>query len=110
LSDPSDFHAGIQHNASRGGIAVTFGQDVTEAFLKQNNLQFVIRSHLSCYQGWMMHHQNQCMTVFSAANYQNVCRNEGAIIKFPASREQELSCEDMMKYIITFQSKHYPME
>ncbi|KAL0173603.1 hypothetical protein M9458_029571, partial [Cirrhinus mrigala] len=39
-----------------------FGPDVTERFLEQNKLQYIVRSH-------EVTHSGKCITVFSAPNY-----------------------------------------
>ena len=39
---------GISHNSDRGGGTVRFGPDISENFMKKNNLSLVIRSVSSC--------------------------------------------------------------
>ena len=51
-------------------ITVNFlGPDVTENFLKKNNLEYVIRSHEVKDMGYEVAHNGKCITVFSAPNY-----------------------------------------
>ncbi|KAG2485825.1 hypothetical protein HYH03_015408 [Edaphochlamys debaryana] len=74
---------GIQENEARG-VGLIFGPDVTEAFLRANNLKLVIRSHEGpdardkrsdlgqVLQGYSVDHTTpagQLMTVFSAPDY-----------------------------------------
>ena len=63
----------------RGGGTIVFGPDVTEAFLKRNNLEVVIRSHQVMEAGYGIHHGGKCVTVFSAPNYVGRVGNKGAL-------------------------------
>ncbi|XP_074662560.1 serine/threonine-protein phosphatase 5-like [Tubulanus polymorphus] len=65
---------------SKRGIGVHFGPDVTENFLKRNNLDYVIRSHEVRQKGYEVAHNGKCITVFSAPNYCDMMGNEGAFI------------------------------
>merc|ERR1712232_479508 len=57
-----------------------FGPDVSEAFLKRNDLRLMIRSHEVKVGGYEFTHP-QCITVFSAPNYLGTARNKGAVVK-----------------------------
>lgn len=54
---------------SKRGVGVQFGPDVTENFLKLNNLDYIIRSHEVKNNGFEEAHNGKCITVFSAPNY-----------------------------------------
>jgi len=54
---------------SKRGVGCQFGPDVTENFLKKNNLEYVIRSHEVKDMGYEVAHNGKCITVFSAPNY-----------------------------------------
>lgn len=54
---------------SKRGIGLSFGPDVTENFLKLNDLKMVIRSHEVKHDGYEVMHNGKCITVFSAPNY-----------------------------------------
>lgn len=54
---------------SKRGVSCQFGPDVTERFLKQNNLDFIVRSHEVKAEGYEVTHSGKCITVFSAPNY-----------------------------------------
>lgn len=54
---------------SKRGVGCQFGPDVTNAFLKRNNLDYVIRSHEVKDMGYEIAHDGKCITVFSAPNY-----------------------------------------
>ncbi|KAJ1975703.1 Palmitoyl-protein thioesterase 1 [Dimargaris xerosporica] len=72
---------------SKRGTAIEFGPDVTEAFLKHNNLDMVIRSHEVKDGGYSIDHNGKCVTVFSAPNYCDTMTNLGAYIHVTADRE-----------------------
>ncbi|ORX63207.1 protein phosphatase 5 [Hesseltinella vesiculosa] len=55
--------------ASKRGVGVQFGPDVTKAFLERNNLDMLIRSHEVKEDGYVIEHDGKCVTVFSAPNY-----------------------------------------
>ncbi|GAW82989.1 serine/threonine protein phosphatase 7 [Plasmodium gonderi] len=88
-SDPQKKN-GIGSNA-RGNNCITFGPDITELFLKNNNLDILIRSHQvpKTLKGIESHHEGKCITLFSASNYCNKIKNLGAAIVF----NQDLTLE-----------------
>ncbi|CEF62402.1 GH12714p [Strongyloides ratti] len=65
---------------SKRGVGCQFGPDITEAFLKDNDLLYVVRSHEVKDQGYESHHSNKCYTIFSAPNYCDTMGNKGAFI------------------------------
>ena len=56
-------------SVSKRGVSCQFGPDVTERFLEQNKLDFVVRSHEVKAEGYEVTHSGKCITVFSAPNY-----------------------------------------
>lgn len=54
---------------SKRGVGLQFGPDVTDAFLKRNNLELLVRSHEVKEAGYEIEHNRKCVTVFSAPNY-----------------------------------------
>ena len=64
------------------GAGVYFGPDVTEKFLKNNNLTLLIRSHEVRMEGYQIEPGEKVITVFSAPNYCDQAGNLGALIKF----------------------------
>lgn len=54
---------------SKRGVGLQFGPDVTAAFLENNDLQLLIRSHEVKDEGYEVMHGGKCITVFSAPNY-----------------------------------------
>ena len=59
-----------------------FGEDVTDLFLKTNNLSRIIRSHEVQMHGYAVHHGGKVVTIFSAPNYCGNTNNYGAILRF----------------------------
>jgi serine/threonine-protein phosphatase 5 len=77
----SDPQPGMGRIASKRGVGVAFGKDVTENFLKTNDLKLVIRSHEMKEEGYTVEHDGQLITVFSAPNYCDQMGNKGAFIR-----------------------------
>lgn len=70
----SDFHLPLSlvqngRSVSKRGVSCQFGPDVTERFLDQNKLDFIVRSHEVKAEGYEVTHSGKCITVFSAPNY-----------------------------------------
>eukprot|EP00747_Dinoflagellata_sp_TGD_P186549 gnl/TRDRNA2_/TRDRNA2_43622_c1_seq1.p1 gnl/TRDRNA2_/TRDRNA2_43622_c1~~gnl/TRDRNA2_/TRDRNA2_43622_c1_seq1.p1 ORF type:complete len:420 (+),score=103.25 gnl/TRDRNA2_/TRDRNA2_43622_c1_seq1:85-1260(+) len=76
----SDPQKGRGRAPSKRGVGVAFGQDVTENFLKTNELKMVIRSHEMKEEGYEVEHDGQVVTIFSAPNYCDQMGNKGAFI------------------------------
>eukprot|EP00192_Tetraselmis_astigmatica_P004304 CAMPEP_0117655318 /NCGR_PEP_ID=MMETSP0804-20121206/4216_1 /TAXON_ID=1074897 /ORGANISM="Tetraselmis astigmatica, Strain CCMP880" /LENGTH=493 /DNA_ID=CAMNT_0005461663 /DNA_START=74 /DNA_END=1555 /DNA_ORIENTATION=- len=85
---------------SKRGVAVSFGSDVTKAFLKNNNLDLVIRSHEVKDEGYELDHDGLLATVFSAPNYCDQMGNKGAFVKFQGN--------DMAPQFTTFSAVTHP--
>ncbi|CAO3642037.1 unnamed protein product [Cunninghamella blakesleeana] len=66
--------------ASKRGVGVQFGPDVTKNFLEKNKLDMLIRSHEVKENGYVIEHDGKCVTVFSAPNYCDSVGNKGALI------------------------------
>eukprot|EP01064_Diplonema_japonicum_P005440 TRINITY_DN13642_c0_g1_i2.p1 TRINITY_DN13642_c0_g1~~TRINITY_DN13642_c0_g1_i2.p1 ORF type:complete len:1035 (+),score=176.48 TRINITY_DN13642_c0_g1_i2:44-3106(+) len=68
-SDPhrSEKFTGI--GPSQRGKGIVFGADITEAFLKENHLKILVRSHEEQKTGYKLHHNGKLITIFSASNY-----------------------------------------
>ncbi|MEQ2199964.1 hypothetical protein XENOCAPTIV_018370, partial [Xenoophorus captivus] len=54
---------------SKRGVSCQFGPDVTQRFLEQNKLDYIVRSHEVKAEGYEVTHSGKCITVFSAPNY-----------------------------------------
>eukprot|EP00096_Caligus_rogercresseyi_P007943 TRINITY_DN2612_c0_g1_i1.p1 TRINITY_DN2612_c0_g1~~TRINITY_DN2612_c0_g1_i1.p1 ORF type:complete len:329 (-),score=95.60 TRINITY_DN2612_c0_g1_i1:72-1058(-) len=66
--------------SSPRGFGVLFGPDVTERFLRENRLLYIIRSHECVEYGYDMTHDDKVITVFSAPNYCDKEGNKGAVV------------------------------
>ncbi|EFJ08171.1 hypothetical protein SELMODRAFT_182535 [Selaginella moellendorffii] len=80
----SDPHPGLGRQPSKRGVGLSFGSDVTEKFLEQNNLDLVVRSHEVKPEGYEQEHKGKLITVFSAPNYCDQIGNKGAFVRFVA--------------------------
>ena len=95
-SDPQVFTG---KSASKRGVGVQFGPDVTNAFLEKNKLKYVIRSHEVKDEGYEVSHDGKCITVFSAPNYCDQMGNKGAFITLS---------EDLVPKFTTFEAVPHP--
>lgn len=96
LSCRSDPHHKPGRRDSPRGAGIAFGPEVTAAFLAQNQLRLIIRSHECVQKGFEMHHNDSLLTVFSASNYCGTVNNEGAFIIFE---------RDLIPRIVPFYAK-----
>lgn len=87
-SDPMDQ---LGHAPSPRGVTSTFGPDVTERFLKANNLELLIRSHQVQDEGYLIQHNGKCITVFSAPNYIGRMGNKGAVCILTFNEDNSLN-------------------
>eukprot|EP00094_Tigriopus_californicus_P012669 TCALIF_12247-PA protein Name:"Similar to Ppp5c Serine/threonine-protein phosphatase 5 (Rattus norvegicus)" AED:0.08 eAED:0.08 QI:0/0/0/0.75/1/1/4/0/498 len=76
-SDPQGMQG---RSASKRGVGCQFGPDVTERFLENNGLDYIVRSHEVKENGYELMHDGKCITVFSAPNYCDTMGNKGAFI------------------------------
>lgn len=80
----SDPQPQLGRGPSKRGVGLSFGADVTKKFLKENNLDLVVRSHEVKDEGYEIEHDGKLITVFSAPNYCDQMGNKGAFIRFEA--------------------------
>eukprot|EP01041_Mallomonas_annulata_P006008 gene6008-12113_t len=82
-SDPAADISGV--GTSARGAGITFGEDVTRAFLQRNGLHMIVRSHECVPTGFHRPYPgeaaNLLCTVFSASNYGGA-RNSAAYMRF----------------------------
>lgn len=78
-SDPQPFPG---RGPSKRGVGQSFGPDITEAFLKNNNLEMIVRSHEVMEEGYSVIHNGKLVTVFSAPNYCDQMGNKGGMVRF----------------------------
>jgi serine/threonine-protein phosphatase 5 len=65
---------------SKRGVGICFGPDVAKKFLAENELNLLIRSHEVKMSGFEVEPGGKVITVFSAPNYCDKMRNQGAIL------------------------------
>mmetsp|Transcript_9136 Transcript_9136/g.19509 ORF Transcript_9136/g.19509 Transcript_9136/m.19509 type:complete len:533 (+) Transcript_9136:176-1774(+) len=87
-ADPQPFPG---KSPSKRGVGYSFGPDITEAFLKLNDLQLLVRSHEVKDEGYLVEHGGKTITVFSAPNYCDSMGNKGAFIHFDESCEPKFT-------------------
>jgi serine/threonine-protein phosphatase 2A catalytic subunit len=63
------------------GAGYTFGQDITEQFNRANGLKMIARAHQLVMEGYLHHHDQALVTIFSAPNYCYRCGNQAAIME-----------------------------
>lgn len=87
-ADPSA--EGEPPGSGRGGVCHSWDEAATSAFLAQNGLSLLVRSHQlpRGQRGYMLHHSNQVLTVFSASNYCGVAANHGAVLLLSGGRSE----------------------
>ncbi|MFH4980433.1 hypothetical protein AB6A40_007142 [Gnathostoma spinigerum] len=76
-SDPQEIPG---RSPSKRGVGCQFGPDITNAFCSRTGIDYVIRSHEVKPEGYEVHHNGRCITVFSAPNYCDSMGNKGAFI------------------------------
>ena len=67
------------HENSRGS-GWLFGPSQTEAFMRNNDLKMIIRSHQLCPEGYMWHFGNKVCTLWSAPNYMYRFGNKASVL------------------------------
>ncbi|XP_078484593.1 serine/threonine-protein phosphatase 5 [Ciona intestinalis] len=80
----SDPQAKMGRGVSKRGVSCQFGPDITSNFLRNNGLDYIIRSHECKNGGYEEQHNGKCITIFSAPNYCDQMGNKGAFITLRA--------------------------
>ena len=94
-ADPQPFPG---KSPSKRGVGYSFGPDITESFLKLNDLQLLVRSHEVKDEGYLIEHGGRTITVFSAPNYCDSMGNKGAFIHFDESCEPKFTQYDSVPH------------
>jgi len=81
----SDPHPQKGRHPSKRGVGVQFGPDVSHAFLNENKLELLVRSHEMKQGGYEVEADGRVITIFSAPNYCDQMANKGAFIRFNGS-------------------------
>ena len=72
---------------SKRGVGMSFGPDVAEKFLEENNLKLLIRSHEVKQNGYEIEPGGKVITVFSAPNYCDQMGNKGGLVIFKGNKD-----------------------
>lgn len=96
----SDPQRSLGRAASKRGVGIQFGPDVTKQFCQQNKLDYIVRSHEVKALGYVEEHDGKCITVFSAPNYCDTMGNLGAFIT--------LNGDDMNPLFTTYEAVTHP--
>jgi serine/threonine-protein phosphatase 5 len=96
----SDPHKEKGRHPSKRGVGVQFGPDVAHAFLNDNGLDYLVRSHEMKPNGYEVEADGRVITIFSAPNYCDQMGNKGAWIRFNGS--------DMKPKFTTFNAVEHP--
>lgn len=102
-SDPGDFGEDdklFSHVLGQVGGGIFFNKEATKYFLSKNKLDLIVRSYHDVKDGFAFNHDNKCITVFSAPNY-NKRKNKAAIIRFEGQLNENKKV-DMTPTIIQF--------
>ncbi len=78
------------HSNNRGDHIMTFTTGVTEDFCFLNGLTHIIRGHQFVPEGARVMHNGKLITVFSARNYVNSVKNDGAFILICKDEEKNV--------------------
>ncbi|CAG9321204.1 unnamed protein product [Blepharisma stoltei] len=81
-SDPIKLNG---RHPSKRGTSINFGPDVAHAFLNENGLDILVRSHEVKEEGYEVEANGRVITIFSAPNYCDQMGNKGAFIRFKGS-------------------------
>ena len=84
-------------SSSKRGVVLMFGTDVTERFLRNNNLDLLVRSHQEQMEGYSITQNEKCITVFSAPNYKGE-GNKGAILTLEFAEDYCLSSKEFHQF------------
>lgn len=77
-SDPDTQTTGYQHNDR--GVSYTFSSGIVQEFLKEHDLDLVVRAHQVVEDGYEFFAGRELVTVFSAPNYCGEFDNAGAMM------------------------------
>lgn len=85
-ADPSNEFDGWRANDR--GVSFTFGADVVQKFLNENDIDLICRAHQVVEDGYEFFAKRGLVTIFSAPNYCDDMGNNGAVVLV----DQELMC------------------
>ena len=81
---------------SERGVSYTFGVDVVNQFLHDNQLVMICRAHQVAQDGYEFFEGYNLVTVFSAPNYGGEFDNNGAVVRMEPQRQEGSDGVDMV--------------
>jgi len=85
-SDPDPERDGF--NASQRGAGYTFGSTIVSRFNSLNKINFIMRAHQLCMDGYQLLFNDALVTVWSAPNYCYRCGNVAAVLEISEKLEK----------------------
>ena len=80
-SDPDDREVVEEWEQNPRGAGVVFGGKLVDKFLKNNNMDLIVRAHQLIMEGFKLIFDERLITVWSAPNYCYRCNNIAAILQ-----------------------------
>jgi len=71
------------------GAGMIFGEKQVDKFLKDNNMEFIVRAHQLIMEGHKSHFDGKVITIWSAPNYCYRCGNVAAILELDENLKKE---------------------
>jgi len=96
----SDPHKGKGRIPSKRGVSIQWGSDIAQKFLKDNGLEYLVRSHEMKEEGYEVEADGHVITIFSAPKYCDQMTNKGAYIN--------LKGEEMKPHFVQFAAVPHP--
>ena len=97
-SDPKDNVKTFE--PSKRGSGFFFGAEALEDYLKEQNLELLIRGHEVETKGVSYSLNNKCVTVFSSSNYCGTTNNDAGILKVLVDGDPEAVIMSPLKYVL----------
>lgn len=97
-SDPMDDQGFKSSERCDNGQTKFFGSDITQKFLDENKLKYLVRSHQVQNEGFSFSQNDKCITVFSAPNYLGTVGNAGAFFKIFFEPTGEIKDQEICKF------------
>ena len=70
----------IEYDENENGFSVIFGEKIVQDFIRKNNLDLIIRGNQMVHEGYEFFAQRRLITIFSAPNFKEECRNSAGIV------------------------------
>ncbi|OHT05943.1 Ser/Thr protein phosphatase [Tritrichomonas foetus] len=109
-SDPSEEVE--EYAPSSRGTGFLFGKKAIDEFIKNCNIELVVRGHECVNDGIEMHFDGHLMTVFSASNYCGLINNQAAVLDIKGEGKYDIKKFPPLEYLhrsdVTFGQKISP--